>query len=93
MVDDAGAGYASLRHILQLHPGVIKLDIAIIRGIDTAPVRQALTRSLVGFAADIDAVLVAEGIEYQAEHDILRQLRVDYGQGFLMARPGPLPFS
>jgi EAL domain-containing protein (putative c-di-GMP-specific phosphodiesterase class I) len=90
-VDDAGAGYASLRHILQLHPGVIKLDIAIIRGIDVDPARQALTRSLVSFAADIGAGLVAEGIEFQAEHDMLRKLGVELGQGYLMARPGPLP--
>lgn len=90
-VDDAGSGYASLRHILQLHPGTIKLDIAIIRGIDVDPARQALTRSLVAFAADVGASLIAEGIEFQAEHDMLRKVGVEWGQGYLMARPGPLP--
>jgi EAL domain-containing protein (putative c-di-GMP-specific phosphodiesterase class I) len=90
VIDDAGAGYASLHHILQLRPDIIKLDIALVRGIDADPIRQALTRSLVGFAAEIGAALIAEGIETPAEHDMLRQLRVGYGQGFLLGRPAPL---
>lgn len=90
LVDDAGAGFASLSHILQLHPDVIKLDIALTRGVDSDPVRMALTRSLVSFANDIDAVLIAEGVETHAEHEKLRELGVRFGQGFYMARPGPL---
>jgi EAL domain-containing protein (putative c-di-GMP-specific phosphodiesterase class I) len=91
VVDDAGAGFASLNHILQLHPDVIKLDIALTRGIDVDPVRQALTRSLVAFAHDIDAHLIAEGIETSGEHTTLQHLGVRLGQGYLMARPGALP--
>lgn len=90
-VDDAGAGFASFRHVLKLRPDVIKLDLAITRDVDTDPVRQALTRSLVTFARDIGAALIAEGIETQAEHDTLVGLGVPLGQGYLMARPGPLP--
>lgn len=90
-VDDAGAGYASFRHILKLRPTVIKLDLEIVRDVDSDPVRQALTRSLVTFAAEAEAVLVAEGIETEAELKTLRGLGVGYGQGFLLARPGPLP--
>jgi EAL domain-containing protein (putative c-di-GMP-specific phosphodiesterase class I) len=90
-VDDAGAGYASFRHILKLRPTVIKLDLEIVRDVDGDPVRQALTRSLVSFAAEAEAVLVAEGIETEAELRTLRELGVGYGQGFLLARPGPLP--
>jgi EAL domain-containing protein (putative c-di-GMP-specific phosphodiesterase class I) len=90
-VDDAGAGYASFRHILKLRPTVIKLDLEIVRDVDVDLVRQALTRSLVSFAVEAEAVLVAEGIETEAELKTLRFLGVGYGQGFLLARPGPLP--
>lgn len=90
-VDDTGAGFASLSHILQLRPDIIKLDITLTRGIDTDPVRMALARSLVGFAHDIGATLIAEGIETVAEHDKLRGLNVPLGQGYHYARPGPLP--
>ena len=86
-VDDAGAGFASFSHILRLRPNVIKLDIDLTRGVDTDPVRQALTRALVDFARDIDAHLIAEGIETRAEHDALLGLGVPLGQGFLIARP------
>ena len=90
VVDDAGAGYASLNHILQLKPDVIKLDIGLVRGVDHDPAREALTRSLVAFASDIGAALVAEGIETPAELATLRRLGVGYGQGYLLARPGRL---
>ena len=90
VVDDAGAGYASLSHILQLRPSIIKLDIGLVRGVADDPVRRALARSLVGFADEIGAVLVAEGIETAAEHDALRRLGVHYGQGYLLGAPAPL---
>ncbi|AGL17755.1 EAL domain-containing protein [Actinoplanes sp. N902-109] len=90
VVDDAGAGYASLNHILQLKPDIIKLDVGLVRGIDSDAARQALARSLVVFAGDIDAALVAEGIETPAELAMLRRLGVGYGQGFLLARPAAL---
>ena len=90
-VDDAGSGYASLRHILRLKPDVIKLDIDLTRAIDRDPVRRALAAALVTFAEKIDAVIVAEGIETAAELDALRELGVNYGQGYHLARPGPVP--
>ncbi|MFI1991592.1 EAL domain-containing protein [Actinoplanes sp. NPDC020271] len=90
-VDDAGAGFASLSHILQLRPDIIKLDITLTSGIDTDPVRMALARCLAGFATDIGAVLVAEGIETAAEHEKLLMLGVQFGQGYLLGRPAPLP--
>ncbi|WP_067495563.1 EAL domain-containing protein [Actinoplanes sp. TFC3] len=89
-VDDTGAGFASLSHILQLRPDIIKLDITLTRNIDADPVRAALARSLVGFAQDIGAILIAEGIETPAEHERLRSLNVQLGQGYFLARPGPL---
>jgi EAL domain-containing protein (putative c-di-GMP-specific phosphodiesterase class I) len=87
-VDDAGAGFASLSHILHLRPDVIKLDIALVRGIDHDPVRRALARSLVSFAIEIEAVLVAEGVESPGESSALRDVGVRYGQGFLWGKPG-----
>ncbi|MFB9356487.1 EAL domain-containing protein [Actinoplanes nipponensis] len=90
-VDDAGAGYASLTHVLHLRPDIIKLDIALVRDIDTDPIRAALARALASFAGDMGAMLIAEGIETHAEHEKLRSLGVELGQGYFMARPGPLP--
>ena len=90
-VDDAGAGFASLSHILQLRPDIIKLDIALVRDIDTDPIRAALARALASFARDMGTQLIAEGIETHAEHEKLRSLGVGLGQGYYMARPGPLP--
>ena len=90
-VDDAGAGYASLRHILRLQPDTIKADVELVRGVDADPARQALLRSLVSFAAEVGAGLVAEGVETEAERDALLGLGVPFAQGFLHGRPGPLP--
>lgn len=90
-VDDAGAGYAGLQHILRLRPDIIKLDIELTRELHLDPVRRALATSLVAFCQDIDAVLIAEGIETAEELDTLRSLGVSWGQGYHIARPGPLP--
>ncbi|OJF12222.1 EAL domain-containing protein [Couchioplanes caeruleus] len=90
-VDDAGAGFANLSQILQIQPDVIKLDISLTRGIDQDPVRIALARALVTFAESIGAMLVAEGIETYAEHAQLLELGVRHGQGYYIAKPGPLP--
>lgn len=88
-VDDAGAGFASLRHILELKPNFVKLDIALVRDIDNDPARQALTVGLCHFAARTGAVLIAEGVETPAEADTLRELGVPFGQGYLFGRPAP----
>jgi EAL domain-containing protein (putative c-di-GMP-specific phosphodiesterase class I)/CheY-like chemotaxis protein len=92
-IDDAGSGFASLRHILRLAPEIIKLDITLTRDIDTDRVRRALASALTSFASEIGASIVAEGIETQAELDTLRALGVGYAQGYYLARPGPLPLS
>jgi PAS domain S-box-containing protein len=86
-VDDAGAGFASLRHILELAPSHVKLDRTLIARIDTDPARQALVSGLVHFAAKIDALLIAEGVETALERDILLELGVTVGQGYLFGRP------
>lgn len=92
-IDDAGAGYSSFRHILLIKPDVIKLDISITRAIDQDASRRALASALLSFAADIDASLVAEGVETVAEKETLQELGATLGQGYLFARPGPLPLA
>lgn len=86
-VDDAGAGFASLRHILNLQPDVIKLDIALTRGIDNDAARRALATALLQFGVEISATIVAEGIETDQELETLRSLGIGFGQGYLLGRP------
>jgi EAL domain-containing protein (putative c-di-GMP-specific phosphodiesterase class I)/DNA-binding response OmpR family regulator len=86
-IDDAGAGFSSLRHILELRPYAVKLDIALVRSIETDTARQALIAGMAYFAVKTGCVLVAEGIETQAERDALRALAVPLGQGYLLGRP------
>ena len=86
-VDDTGAGFASLGHILHLRPELIKLDCQFTRGIDSDPARRSLAHALVTFARDIGAEVVSEGIETAAELDTVRELGVPYGQGYFLSRP------
>ena len=90
-VDDTGAGFASMRHILLLKPEIIKLDRSLTHGVDHDPARRALASSLVSFAKDIDAHLIAEGVETAAELVTLGRLGAQWVQGFHIARPEPLP--
>ena len=92
-VDDAGAGYASLRHILEIKPDFAKLDISIIRGIEGDPLRQSLVAGLCHFAAKMDCRLIAEGVETEAEADALRDLGVGLAQGYLFGEPRRLDFQ
>jgi len=90
-VDDAGAGYSSFRHILNLRPDVIKLDIGLTRGIDGDPARRALGSALLTFGLDAyNASVVAEGIETEGEFKTLRALGCPFGQGYYLGRPGRL---
>lgn len=88
-VDDAGSGYASLRHILALRPAWVKLDSDLVRGIDDDPARQALIAGFVHFAAEAGCELIGEGIETEAERRTLIRLGVLLGQGYLLGRPSP----
>lgn len=89
-VDDAGAGYSSLQHILQLQPDLIKLDMNLIRDIDKDPAKRALTSALIGFAHQIDCQIVAEGVETEAELMAISELGAQNAQGFFLAYPMPL---
>jgi EAL domain-containing protein (putative c-di-GMP-specific phosphodiesterase class I)/DNA-binding NarL/FixJ family response regulator len=92
-IDDAGAGFASLQHIVRLAPNFIKLDITLTHEIDVDPIRRALATALISFASDTGAAIIAEGIETRAEFDVLRALGASYGQGYYLARPAPLPVA
>lgn len=86
-VDDAGAGFASLRHILELRPAMVKLDRSLIAGIDADPARQALVAGMVHFAGRLQFTLLAEGVETAADQATLLALGVSRAQGYLFGRP------
>jgi EAL domain-containing protein (putative c-di-GMP-specific phosphodiesterase class I)/putative methionine-R-sulfoxide reductase with GAF domain len=88
-VDDTGAGYSSLRHVIELKPDFLKLDRELIRGIDDDRNRQALVRAVVAFASEVGTSVIAEGVETNAEFDVLREAQVHLVQGYLLARPAP----
>ena len=87
-IDDTGAGFAGLAHIVNLKPDLIKLDRQFAHQIDTDPARRAVARSLVSLASETGAQMIAEGIETNSELDTIRALGIPYGQGYLFSRPG-----
>jgi EAL domain-containing protein (putative c-di-GMP-specific phosphodiesterase class I) len=90
-VDDAGSGFSSFSHVLNLKPDIIKLDVALTRGIDKDPARQSLGRALLTFGMEAyRTTIVAEGIETKAELETLRSLGCPGGQGYLLGRPSRL---
>ncbi len=89
-VDDAGAGFASLRHILELRPAFVKLDRWLVAGLESDDARQAMIVGLRHFARSTGCRLIAEGIETDRELAVLRSLDIPLGQGFLLGRPLPI---
>jgi EAL domain-containing protein (putative c-di-GMP-specific phosphodiesterase class I)/DNA-binding NarL/FixJ family response regulator len=92
-VDDVGAGYASLRHLLNLRPEVIKIDISLCRFIEDDRARQLLAGALVSLGRELDATVVAEGIETGAELQAVRALGIDAAQGYYLGRPAAPPLN
>lgn len=86
-IDDLGAGYASLSSVARLEPEFVKLDMGLVRGIDTDSVRRRIVRQLVVACHDIGATVVAEGVEVRGEFDALEELGVDLFQGYFIGRP------
>ncbi len=89
-IDDVGSGFSGLSHIVKLAPDILKLDLELVRGIDVDPVRRSLVGALVSFAGETGASIIAEGIEYEGELEVLVNLGVTGGQGYLLGRPGPV---
>lgn len=92
-VDDAGSGYSSLNHVLELKPDIIKLDITLTSEIDRHPAKRALATAMVTFAGEVGASLVAEGVETVEELETLMALGIPAVQGYLLARPQTAPVS
>jgi EAL domain-containing protein (putative c-di-GMP-specific phosphodiesterase class I) len=89
-VDDAGAGFSTLRHVMLLEPDYVKLDRSWVPGIDNDPARQALVAGIVHYTRVTGAHLVAEGVETEPELAWLRWLEVELAQGYLLGRPAPV---
>ncbi|WP_433908866.1 EAL domain-containing protein [Sphingomonas yabuuchiae] len=92
-IDDFGAGHSGLDRFVRFAPDEVKLDMELVRDIDTDPRRRAIVRAMVGMCAELDTLLIAEGIETAAEAATLNDLGVRYHQGYWYARPalGVLP--
>lgn len=86
-VDDTGAGYASLRHVLELAPHFLKLDRTVVGGVDQHAARRALVAALVTFADEVHTTVIAEGVERWSEAQALRDVGVHLAQGFAFGRP------
>ncbi|HEX3005288.1 MAG TPA: EAL domain-containing protein, partial [Angustibacter sp.] len=89
-VDDAGAGYASFRHILRLRPDYIKLDRTLVDGLDHDPAKRALAGAFVTFGHEVGATVVAEGIESEQELRAAGALGIQSAQGYHLGRPAPV---
>lgn len=86
-IDDFGAGHSGLDRFVRFRPDEVKLDMELVRDIDTDPRRRAIVRAMVGMCAELDTLLIAEGVETAAEAAMLIDLGVRYHQGYWYARP------
>lgn len=86
-IDDFGAGYAGLGLLADLHPDIIKLDMALVRGIDTSASRRTIVAGVVRIAEALGVRCIAEGIETAAELQTLREVGIHLCQGYHLARP------
>jgi len=92
-LDDLGSGYASLRSFLTLQPDFVKIDVGIVRGVAASPTQQRLIRSIIDLCHDDGIAVVAEGIENDADREMIVSLGCDLLQGFLLGKPAPWPDS
>lgn len=90
-IDDMGAGYSNLKLLAEIEPDYLKLDISLVRGAESNLVKLELLRTLQNLARKIGAQVIAEGLETQAEHRVVKDLGIPYGQGFYLARPAACP--
>ena len=89
--DDLGAGYAGFRHLLNLEPDIVKLDISIVSGLHQSKTQRALASALVAFAEDVGATVIGEGVEQSEELEALRTIGVPWAQGYHLGRPSNPP--
>lgn len=88
-VDDLGAGYAGLSYFARVRPDVVKIDMSLVRDVDSDPVRRGVVGAICELARTLDMIVVAEGIETQAELECVAELGAQLVQGYFIARPGP----
>ncbi len=86
-IDDFGAGYAGLNLLADFQPNIIKLDMALVRGVDSSRSRQAITRGVLRICFELDIVVIAEGVETAAERDFFFDEGVSLMQGYFFSRP------
>ncbi len=86
-IDDFGAGYAGLHLLADYQPDIIKIDMDLVRGIDSSGPRQSIVRAITAMCRDLGIRMVAEGIETAAERDFLRSAGIDLMQGYFFCRP------
>ena len=89
-IDDAGAGWNTLRHVLELGPEILKLDQTLISRVTSDRTSRALVAALAGFSREVGTTMIAEGVETAEQLAVLAELGVDHGQGFGLGRPGSL---
>ncbi len=90
-IDDVGAGYASLRTVIETRPHLLKIDASLVRGAAEDPLRREVLTALAGFSHRIGTKVVAEGVETAEDLDLLCRLDIDYAQGYFLARPAERP--
>jgi EAL domain-containing protein (putative c-di-GMP-specific phosphodiesterase class I) len=90
-VDDAGAGYASLRHVLELRPDIVKIDRSLVQGLADDRARRVAVTAFVSLAQDLGSTVIAEGVENPADYEAVRDLGVHGAQGYLLGRPSSHP--
>lgn len=86
-IDDFGAGYCGLNLLADVRTDLVKLDIALVRGVEADPGRRAIIRGVAQMCGDLGMRLVAEGVERREEYEALRALGIELFQGFLFCRP------
>jgi EAL domain-containing protein (putative c-di-GMP-specific phosphodiesterase class I) len=86
-IDDFGAGYAGLNLLAEYQPHIVKIDMELVRGIDSSIAKQAIVRGIVAICRDLDITVLAEGIETASERDCLRGAGIDLMQGYLFSKP------
>ena len=86
-IDDFGAGYAGLNLLAEYQPDIVKIDMDLVRGIDTSQPKQAIVKGIVSICAALKVRVLAEGIETTAERDFLSSTGIDLMQGYLFCKP------
>jgi len=89
-LDDFGAGYAGLNLLAEIQTDLVKLDMALIRGVDRDPRRRAIVGAMMSLCRELGTRVIAEGVETQEELAMLRRLAVNKAQGYLLGRPSAL---